>query len=57
MADRYIYETFRSESSDFDRRFSEYLNGKYSENWKVKSCDFHSESDEKSASCLFKKIM
>ena len=30
MADKYIYETFRSESSDFDRRFSEYLNGKYS---------------------------
>lgn len=57
MADRYIYETFSSESSKFDKRFSDYLNKKYSEHWKVKTCDFHSESGEKSASCLFKRIM
>ena len=57
MSDRYMYETFRSESSEFDKRFSDYLNKKYSEHWKVKTCDFHSESDGKSASCLFKRIM
>jgi len=47
----------RSESSDLDNRFSNYLNKKYSDSWKVKSCDFHSEGSEKSASCLFKRIM
>jgi len=52
-----MYETFRSESSKFDKRFSDYLNKKYSGHWKVKTCDFHSESDGKSASCLFKRIM
>jgi hypothetical protein len=55
MTDRYHYETFSSESSIFDSRFSDYLNKKYSDNWKVKTCEFHSESDQKSASCLFKR--
>lgn len=55
MKNKYLFETFRSNSSDFDGRFTNYLNGKYSDDWKVKHCDFHSESNEISASCMFKR--
>jgi hypothetical protein len=55
MENKYMFETFRSSSSDFDGRFTDYLNEKYSNDWKVKHCDFHSESKEISASCMFKR--
>ena len=55
MPDKYLYETFSYGSSEFDRRFTDYLNEKWTDNWKVKHCDFSYGTDEKSASCLFKQ--
>lgn len=55
MKDKYLYESFISEASQFDDRFTHYLNEKYADNWKVKNCDFQRESDHISASCMFKR--
>jgi hypothetical protein len=55
MSDRYAYESFSSESSSFDERFSNFLNDKYADDWKVKDCSYSREGDEKTASCMFKR--
>jgi hypothetical protein len=55
MKNRYLYESFSSNRSGFDERFTGYLNDKYSDDWKVKDCTFHQEGDEKTASCMFKR--
>jgi hypothetical protein len=55
MKNKYLFETFKSSSSDFDHQFTNYLNDKYSDAWKVKHCEFLDSSDEKSASCMFKR--
>jgi hypothetical protein len=55
MKDKYLYETFSSEASQFDNSFTNYLNEKYSDQWKVKDCQVHRESDHISASCMFKR--
>ena len=54
MERRYLHESFRSNQSEFDQRFSDYLNDKSSDRWKVKDCTYSTEGDEKIAACLFK---
>ena len=34
MKGEYLYETFSAESSNFDKAFTDYLNGKRSDHWK-----------------------
>jgi hypothetical protein len=55
MKNRYSYESFSSSLSAFDQGFSNFLNEKYTDDWKVKDCTFHQEGDHKTASCLFKR--
>lgn len=55
MPDKYLYESFSSESAEFDQKFSNYLNKKWADNWKVKTCNFCHGTDEQYASCLFKR--
>ena len=57
MDSRYTFETFSSESGSFDREFTNYLNNKAKENWKVKHCSYCHDSigSKMSASCLFKR--
>jgi hypothetical protein len=57
MENKYLHETFHSGSSDFDQRFTQFLNDKHNENWKVKHCSYCHDSNgsEMWASCLFKK--
>jgi len=56
MEKHYLYETFKSESADFDKTFTDYLNEKRSNDWKVKDCSFCHDSDKVTmwSSCLFK---
>ena len=55
MKDRYSYESFSSNTSNFDKKFTSFVNDKYTDNWKVKNCTFQQEGDEKTASCMFKR--
>jgi hypothetical protein len=52
---RYQYEHFSSGNGEFDRKFTDYLNRKRSENWCVQSCAYHrdAESDTLHADCIF----
>lgn len=52
---RYHFETFQALSGEFDTKFSEFVNGKYSGGWKYKDCQFESYGDKRSAYCLFKR--
>lgn len=57
MEGEYLFETFSSESSDFDKNFTDFLNGKRGDSWKVKSCTYcHDGTANKTwASCIFKR--
>jgi hypothetical protein len=57
MSDEYKFETFKGDSSTFDREFTSFLNSKSSESWKVKSCSYCHDDAAKTtyASCIFKK--
>ncbi len=57
MKDEYKFETFRADASSFDQEFTDFLNNKSSESWKVKSCSYcHDDMAKKTyASCLFKR--
>lgn len=55
MKDKYTYESFSSNVSSFDESFSNFVNDKYANDWKVKDCTYHQEGDEKTASCMFKR--
>ena len=52
---RYSFETFQSSSTDFDSKFSEFVNSKYDSGWKYKDCHFEGSGDERYAYCLFKR--
>lgn len=53
--DRYLYETFEADSDDFDGQFSDYINGRFRNGWKYKSCHFEASKGRRSAYCLFKR--
>lgn len=57
MTGEYLYETFNSASSEFDKKFTDYLNSKGKDHWKVKSCSFCHDNDQTKmwASCIFEK--
>ncbi len=57
MADEYKFETFSSDASSFDQDFTNFLNSKMSESWKVKTCSYcHDNTASKTyASCIFKR--
>lgn len=57
MEDQYKFETFSSDPSTFDQDFSNFLNSKRSESWKVKTCSYCHDNDMKKlyASCIFKR--
>ena len=52
---RYQYEKFSSGSSEFDKKFTDYLNRKRSENWCVQSCAYSRDSEASTmrADCIF----
>ena len=53
--DRYMFESFSSDTSSFDDRFSEFINKKYADGWKYKDCQYFSEGNSRDAFCIFKK--
>jgi hypothetical protein len=57
MEDHYKFETFSSDSSSFDQDFSNFLNSKCAESWKVRNCSYCHDNDMKKtyASCIFKR--
>ena len=57
MSNEYLYETYSSDTAGFDSSFTEYLNGKGRDNWKVKHCTYcHDAVAGKTwASCIFKR--
>jgi hypothetical protein len=57
MEKEYLYETFSAESGRFDEEFTNYLNTKRRDFWKVKHCSFcHDNPGGKLwASCIFKR--
>lgn len=57
MKGEYLYETFRSESNKFDQKFTDFLNGKRKDHWKVKDCSYchEGEKTEMWASCIFER--
>jgi len=57
MEDDYKFETFNADASSFDREFTNFLNSRSSESWKVKSCSYcHDDLGKKTyASCIFKR--
>ena len=54
-SNKYHFESFEANFSEFDGRFTEYLNSKYDSGWKHKSCEFQPGSHSVHAFCLFKK--
>ncbi|GBC59777.1 hypothetical protein DENIS_0718 [Desulfonema ishimotonii] len=57
MSDHYLYENFCAESGMFDQSFTEYLNEKRKDDWKVKTCSYcHDKKNGKTwAGCIFKR--
>jgi hypothetical protein len=57
MEGDYKFETFSADASSFDREFTDFLNSKSSQFWKVQSCSYcHDEGGKKLyASCIFKR--
>lgn len=55
MEDKYLFESFEADASDFDARFSRYLNDRYQGGWKCKGCQFEGGDGKRTASCLFKR--
>lgn len=57
MEGEYIYETFGSDSGSFDQKFTDFLNSKRKDNWKVKDCSYcHDDDNTKMwASCIFER--
>ena len=55
--EKYKFETFKADSSSFDREFTNFLNSKSSESFEVKSCSYcHDDGTKKTyASCIFKR--
>ncbi len=54
QSSRYSFETFQADSEAFDGQFTEFLNSKYNNGWKYKSCSFCRDESKSYASCLFK---
>ncbi len=57
MENEYKFETFSSDASSFDQDFTNFLNSRRSESWKVKTCSYCHDNDMKKlfASCIFKR--
>ena len=57
MSFQYSYETFRADSGNFNKDFTQYLNERGSEKWRVKHCSYcHGTKDGKLyASCMFER--
>ena len=57
METEYMFETYSSGAESFDQDFTNYLNEKSKELWKVKNCTYcHDDAGKKLwASCLFKR--
>lgn len=55
--DEYKFETFQADAKSFDREFTDFLNGKSKDSWKVKSCSYcHDDAAKRMfASCIFKR--
>ncbi len=57
MEDLYKFETFSADASSFDQDFTNFLNSKRRDSWKVKTCTYcHDDAVSKTyASCIFKR--
>lgn len=57
MKGEYLYETFNSETDKFDKEFTEFLNKKRKDHWKVKDCSYCHDNDLSKmwASCIFER--
>ncbi len=57
MKGEYLYESFSAESSKFDKNFTNFLNSKRKDHWKVNDCSFcHDDDNTKTwASCIFER--
>ena len=57
MDQDYKFETFKADASSFDLEFTNFLNSKSNESWKVKSCSYcHDDMGKQTyASCIFKR--
>ncbi len=57
MEDQYKFETFSSGSDSFDQDFTNYLNSKGNDSWKVKNCTYCHDNEMKKiyASRIFKR--
>jgi hypothetical protein len=53
---RYFYDSFSADAGKFGGLFTDYLNQKYGDGWKVKGCDYHMDGGRSSAHCIFKAI-
>lgn len=57
MSYHYSYETFSAAAGEFDEKFTDYLNRKGSDDWRVKHCSYcHGSEDSRMyASCMFER--
>ena len=57
MSYSYKYETFRAGDGEFSSKFTDYLNLRASEGWRVKHCNYchGKESNKMYASCMFEQ--
>ena len=55
--DEYKFETFKADATAFDQEFTNFLNKKSKDSWRVKSCSYCHDDMAKTtyASCIFKK--
>jgi len=53
--EKYLFESFKADSSEFDHSFSEYLNNKHSAGWDYEDCQFHMEGGTRHAFCIFER--
>jgi hypothetical protein len=51
----YLFETYEAGSGDWDRHFTDWLNGKFNSGYKYESCFYNWEGDKRRAHCVFKR--
>ena len=53
--DKFLFESFKANSSEFDHSFSEYLNKKHSAGWDYEDCQYYMEGGMRHAYCVFER--
>jgi hypothetical protein len=52
---KYCFETFEAPQSEFEGKFSEFLNSRYENGWEYEDCQYSLEGNRQIAYCVFEE--